>query len=279
MTEQYVNLEREFPNFADLMEGQPHIVSRTIINDKFVKIAEHDHGITPVRSFVPDELVGWDVSFPDYNPSFIDVPRGDSSFRKHGDRPDPTDPNDIPYFTSLEATNVDRDVSGAPLNPMGRTGLSGRGMLDKWGPTPAADMILLRNNPETGELETLLINRGDTGELAFPGGKVDDGEDPRQTAVREIIEETGLTSTQELNFDDAVIVYQGYVDDSRNTDNAWMETTAMYYYLEPDVAAGVTFTAEGESDATKAAWVPIEPTLFGRMAASHGACLELALAS
>ncbi|MGF7229359.1 MAG: NUDIX domain-containing protein [Candidatus Saccharibacteria bacterium] len=229
MIEQYANPHEQYPNFADLSDGAPHQISRFDINAKLVRIAEHDCGVTPSRVSVPAEYISWDIDFPGYQPAFVDLPRGHSSFRKEGDQPDPDNPHDIPYFTSLEVTNVLRDESGAPRNPLGRTGMAGRGMLDKWGPTPAADLVLLRTNPDTGELETLLINRGDTGELAFPGGKVDEGEDPRQTAVREIIEETGLKSERPLDFSGAVIVYQGYVDDSRNTDNAWMETTVLYH--------------------------------------------------
>nr|CAI5854490.1 unnamed protein product [Callosobruchus analis] len=35
-------------------------------------------------------------------------------------------------------------VDGRPLNPEGRTGLIGRGVLGKWGPNHAADPIVTR---------------------------------------------------------------------------------------------------------------------------------------
>lgn len=35
-------------------------------------------------------------------------------------------------------------VDGRPLNPIGRTGLTGRGVLGKWGPNHAADPIVTR---------------------------------------------------------------------------------------------------------------------------------------
>lgn len=34
--------------------------------------------------------------------------------------------------------------NGRPLNPQGRTGLKGRGILGKWGPNHAADPIVTR---------------------------------------------------------------------------------------------------------------------------------------
>ena len=46
-------------------------------------------------------------------------------------------------------------VTGAPLNPKGRTGLRGRGPLGKWGPNLAADPVVTRYEPESGRLQVL----------------------------------------------------------------------------------------------------------------------------
>lgn len=35
-------------------------------------------------------------------------------------------------------------VNGFPLNPLGRTGICGRGVLGRWGPNHAADPIISR---------------------------------------------------------------------------------------------------------------------------------------
>lgn len=151
-------------------------------------------------------MVSWHTEYPGYNPPFVDLPRGNTSFRKEGDVPDPNDPNQVPSLGSLETLMVHRDEYGYPLNPMGRTGLRGRGMLDKWGPTPAADPILTRNNPDTGIVEVLLIQRGATGEWALPGGKVDESEEPWQAAGRKLIEEAGVQGV-ELDFSAARTVF------------------------------------------------------------------------
>lgn len=76
------------------------------------------------------------------------------------------------------------------LVPWQREGLS----LD--GRTNAAVAMILRQGRKG--LEVLFIERasdaGDpwSGDLAFPGGKVEEGEEPRQTAERETKEEIGL---------------------------------------------------------------------------------------
>ena len=263
------------PRFHELNDGAAHTVSRTAVNAKLPKMAKVELGLDTVqRAAVPDDRVDWDTDFPDYNPPVIDLPRGATSFRKEGDKPDPADPAQIAEFASLETSHVRRDQNQWPLNPVGRTGMRGRGMLDKWGATPAADPILTRDSPETGKLEALLIQRGDTGEWALPGGKVDDGEEPWEAAARELVEEAGVRGV-DLDFSRAPVVYAGYVDDSRNTDNAWMESTALHLHLDGQQAQAVTIEAGSDADAAR--WVPVNDELYGNLFASHGQYLRLAV--
>lgn len=76
----------------------------------------------------------------------------------------------------------DLDCSGRPLNPEGRTGLRGRGVLGRWGPNHAADPIVSRFHDD--QLQFVAIARRDSGEWAIPGGMVDAGEDVQQTLQR-----------------------------------------------------------------------------------------------
>lgn len=44
--------------------------------------------------------------------------------------------------------------NGYPLNPIGRTGISGRGVLGRWGPNHAADPVVTRwKRLDNGEIE------------------------------------------------------------------------------------------------------------------------------
>ena len=109
------------------------------------------------------------------------------------------------------------DAANLPLNPRGRTGLAGRGMLGRWGPNHAADPVVTRwrrepvhgelvTSPATGRrvLEFICIQRRDNGVWSLPGGMVDPGERVATTLVREFMEEaldttdTAHASTQEL---------------------------------------------------------------------------------
>lgn len=263
------------PTFTELTGGS-HRVARTAINPKLIEIARADHGIADIRRApVPDDQVSWDVEMPDYDPPYIDMPRGHSSLRKVDDGPDPGTPPDGP-FVSTVGEPIQLDAAGRRKNPYGRTGMSGRGMLDRWHENPAADLIVTCDNPDTGEMEVVAIQRGDTGEWsALPGGKVDGNETPEQTALREFYEEAGgrgytagniAEDPWDLDMSKAVTIYAGYVDDPRNTDDAWMVTTALHRHLTPEEAARIRPKLQASSDALGVKFVSVDSPFF----ASHG---------
>jgi ADP-ribose pyrophosphatase len=126
-------------------------------------------------------------------------------------------------------------VNGRPRNPIGRTGMTGRGLLGKYGPNHAADPLVTRFDPATGRLQMVAIQRADTKQWAIPGGMVDAGEKVSATLKREFTEEARAMSEEdskevlekldELFATGGTTAYIGYVDDPRNTDIAWMEVS------------------------------------------------------
>jgi ADP-ribose pyrophosphatase len=138
------------------------------------------------------------------------------------------------------------------MNPIGRTGLQGRGALSAWGPNHAADPIVTRIDDD-GRLQVAVGVRTDvTGDkLALPGGYIDKIEYLANTsmtlgscvaALREFKEEmlSDLEGDElkqaEKGLAKLVLsskeIYKGYADDDRNTDNAWMETIAYHFHIE-----------------------------------------------
>ena len=72
-----------------------------------------------------------------------------------------------------------------------------------------------------------------TGELAIPGGMIDKNESASQAVVREFVEEAlGGRENDKLDsfWQQGKVIYTGYVDDPRNTDNAWIETTCVNFH-------------------------------------------------
>jgi ADP-ribose pyrophosphatase len=229
------------------------------------------------RIAVPDDKVAWNIAWPAYD-AIEQAPYTHSAvlnqYEKNGENgwaDHPQARTDVEQVQSY-ASPLPATPTGEALNPGGRTGIKdGRGLLGKAGPNFAADPVIFLIDSEKQELQVLLITRRDTGALAIPGGMVDFGELVSQTLQRELQEETGA----EIAMDNALIVYQGYVDDPRNTDKAWMETTVAAKLLEPNTAAKLELQAG--DDARAVHLVRVDAALFTSLYASHGAFLRLAL--
>ena len=227
----------------------------------------------PDRFPVPDDRVAWAIELPGYRPPYYVSPvvlANDSTTNKAG-WADPEDLARAPVPGESFSGILERDPSGRPLNPVGRTGMAGRGLLGRWGPNHAADPIVTRINRRSGEVELLAVQRRDNGQWAIPGGMVDKGEEVSRTLVRELREETGAA----LDMSKARAIYRGYVDDPRNTDHAWMETTANHLHLDPGTADRMDLRAG--SDARAVRWLPLGPETVRRLYASHCALVKASL--
>jgi len=252
-----------------------------------------------VKKFaVPDTHVLWNVDYPEYQPLcynslrvvekpvWADPDVSDEAFKAIKFNEIDGKTNRVSHMGKYE---LNKD--GVPINIVGRTGMTGRGLLGKWGPNHAADPIVSRwKRDENKEivikdgksvLEVVAIKRGDTKEWAIPGGMVDSGEHVSLTLKREFGEEalnsleTDEKETTRKAIDDLFhhgdTIYEGYVDDPRNTDNAWMETTAVNFHDEDNSTVGKIPLHAGD-DAVAVQWLPINKQL--NLFASHADFIE-----
>ncbi|QHC26029.1 NUDIX hydrolase [Streptomyces sp. GS7] len=60
-------------------------------------------------------------------------------------------------------------------------------------PIRAAGCVLWRRSPSHGGIELALVHRPKWDDWSYPKGKLKPREDPRQGALREVLEETGMT--------------------------------------------------------------------------------------
>jgi ADP-ribose pyrophosphatase len=235
----------------------------------------------PERALVPLHLRSWRHEFSDYTPHFYESPKLSRNDRTviPGGWADPAEVSRDEFLAwsatghmkSFEGPIQHDPETGRPLNPLGRTGIHGRGLLGKWGPNHAADAVVTRASPTTGFLEVLLIQR-ECGAWAIPGGMVDDGETPLAAAYRELHEKTGIT----MDATSPHVVYQGIGDGPRITDNAWVETSAYHFHLAPESALHNT-KQRGLSDARDAKWMTVTPDLIRSLYANHGELLSMTL--
>ena len=128
---------------------------------------------------------------------------------------------------------------------------------------------------------------------------IDKGETPEQCIKREFGEEAmgvpeekkkdssqGATPDQQRLLDaiftpaNTRCIYRGYVDDARNTDNAWLETAAFMFELPDSVSSeDVERLFVGGSDASAVKWVECGESgdKLPQLYASHSPLVKLAL--
>ena len=218
---------------ADSINTTSHYRSRGIVDGQMT---------CTKRQAVKDEHVDWDTAI-EYHPPEAKVSESGESYTDN---------------TVLSADELMRtrhtyerwlfDEKGRPLNPRGRTGWWSRGRLPRWGPNHTVDAILTRLDNETGELEVAVIPKLRPGaenekhllgncasEFSLPGVFIHDDDQNKVQAVQRAIRQklaldgSNESSLREIFAEEPVHVFSGYVDDERNTDNAWIETSAQLY--------------------------------------------------
>lgn len=133
-------------------------------------------------------------------------------------------------------------------------------------PRPAltADVVLLAGAPAA--LQVLLIRRGNEphlGQLALPGGFVDEGERVEDAARRELAEETSVI------WDGRLEQVGAFADPGRDP-RGWTAAVVWVAYAGVEAPA-----ACGGDDATEALWVPVEAV--PELAFDHILALQTAL--
>jgi ADP-ribose pyrophosphatase len=165
---------------------------------------------------------------------------------------------DLPRITEAKYKGED----GKPLNPRGRTGLVGRGLLGLWGANLSVQVLVGRPNPDSGSAEVLLGGTEEASLLELPKGFVLPDESTAKAIRRVLAQEAGWDPGNE----EARLVSEGYTYDSRQTDNAWVESQALL--LVPKEAPTL-LSAGGAFDEIR--WRPLDAEFVNRLPADQAA--------
>ncbi|CDW58346.1 nudix hydrolase 6 [Trichuris trichiura] len=183
----------------------------------------------------------WAKSMPNYHP--LTYTRECNSQQNSCD-PDISDENFHPQFNELDGP-IDRrrmpkiiggeqkiymTNNSRPLNPKGRTGIAGRGDLNRWGPNHLVYVMLSRGKKPR---EYAVMPTVEEYELPdYPHVFVDNPlENPipipilqmLRTKLREKYKRAYVEEMMKVVENSCVEFYRGYFTDQRNTDNAWIE--------------------------------------------------------
>ena len=196
------------------------------------------------RQFIRDTQVSWKHPSPHYSPywhsdpSLSRCPIADQDWKEC-------------KFNSLEQNDersIERrslhgeyliDDNGLPVHPGGRTGISGRGINRRFGPNHMLKPLIFRHvrdnddqmrfTPEGQPVyEFLLMGRDENDTLGIPSYHVDSySESPE--------DDCNYWAREFLNTNEVIKVSQihsGWVDDYRNTDCAWIESTIVIFKID-----------------------------------------------
>ena len=222
----------------------------------------------PLRRSLTVDEAPWSRDCPHYDPPYYVAPAVLAGHRPGG-WADPEDFARMAGELALRSARArDRDRQGRPLNPSGRTGIAGRGLLGLWGANLSVAAVLVRA-AETGELEVALGQEPGEVRLELPKGFVLPGEEPADGILRILASETGVRPAAPGD-----VIVEEATFDPRQTDHAWVETRVHLFFDEggdfPDLLA-----VGGDFDVVQ--WWPLDPQTINRVPSGQARFLRAAV--
>jgi ADP-ribose pyrophosphatase len=242
-----------------------NLLFQLVADDFHLKIRGERPESYPPRFRISIDQANWKIKAPEYQPPYyVDeiVLQNDSSKKKNGW----ADPEHDWSVRGLfkEDKSILKDETGKPLNPHGRTGICGRGMLGHWGPNPSVIPIVTRINTDTKNLEILINEFDDEYKLLESFVSLD----------RTFEEETSHLLKKYYNIDislsESPLVYDGYLYDLRQTDNAWIYTKSYMFHIQPN--SGLDFP--NSFDSYNIRWKIFDPELVNEFSSSRAMLLR-----
>jgi ADP-ribose pyrophosphatase len=243
-----------------------------LVSDDFhLRIRGERPASYPPRQRISIDFAPWSVECPEYDPPYFvheSVLANDPETIPGGW----ADPEDFGAAISPDRFEGvrHRDDPGRPLNPRGRTGLAGRGLLGRWGPNRAAAAIVLRVSTNREHVDVLLGAKEDDGKLWLPKGFARENEEDPQAVDRILESETGWRPEPRADLP----LHEGYFYDPRQTDHAWVEIRAVLAVVEFEDAPR-EFRPGGDFETV--GWMPVGAETVNRMPSDEARFVQQAI--
>uniref|UniRef100_A0A5K3FN55 Ion_trans domain-containing protein n=1 Tax=Mesocestoides corti TaxID=53468 RepID=A0A5K3FN55_MESCO len=220
-----------------------------------------------MRVNIPDDLSSWKVPYPEYRPFISKSERIAFPYPEAEDGPQ-IDPTKLQYNTYdavqgvsrcglHERVHVSRGLQcarGLPLNPRGRSGLGGKGLLPHWGPNHVIVLALTREGTSPNDFEVIMLERGQCS--CLPWFFVDHREScdfrscsarvMREFLLRRVNHVFGGAHSERESLKDALVksinkmdislISDDFLDDQLNADHAWIEAVCINFHGRGDAA-------------------------------------------
>ncbi|XP_067842996.1 transient receptor potential cation channel subfamily M member 2-like [Heptranchias perlo] len=253
---------------ALVISDSRNIEEETDVEEKDLKPLHHVKarsliypGSNMERFPVPDEKVPWGVKFDVYAPPIYTAATGGAELLTGL-----SEWKAAPKASSKDggADRLADTIAESDRNPRGRTGLRGKGSLRCFGPNHAMYPIITRFKRNSDDcvpvkgpksLLEFLVVRYPGEDWDLPAGILDPGETfPK--SLKLILNPKILDMFQNL-LKEAIQIYSGYVDDPRNTDDAWIETQVLNFHLEDENPLINTITSRGPAGMSSRMKLPL----------------------
>ncbi|TDJ17932.1 MAG: hypothetical protein E2O65_07260 [Gammaproteobacteria bacterium] len=230
-----------------------------VADDFHLKIRGGKPNSYPRRLRILIDEAPWAMPCPNYQPPYHVDPSvlENDCTKKTGGWADPEDFTRVTSRASPEKA-AHRDDEGRPLNPRGRTGIAGRGLLGRWGANQMVAAVVTRINHETLAPELLLGKLEESGPLSLPRDFVAEGKTVEAAIVHALEQCTGQPPESQ-----GEVIAEGYSYDERQTDHAWVELEARLYHMNAD--AQPTALQPSGAGIQDIEWWPLEPATINSL--------------
>ena len=227
----------------------------------------------PNRQVILIDEAPWSVECEQYEPTY----HVDPAVLAAGNAPGGKDWAQSEDFAKagdavISGKSTRTDDQGRPLNPRGRTGLGGRGLLGRWAVNPAVAAIVVRARTDGEGLEFLVGKLAGQLGASIPRDFLKLGEAAGDGLSRLYSDVAGI----DLGNVPTCWVFDDFYYDFRQTDHAWVELEAAV--VGPDDRLNEIGTGPTEQfDETD--WWPMDADSMNKLRSADAMLLERAIES